>query len=334
MNGGLFALMVGAAFQPGSAGAGPGQAPVVPEIAHRLPPTWPPPGWPTRVTLPGDGSAGKMPAPQAQAGRTSAPHPDEQPPATRAAEKDAWVSVFPQVRVNRAQKAVEFDGVVAWDFHNPDTPRMELELLVCLPMRDKEHESLVLSRAKGADVHAALLMTGFEPGTPGRIDFGGDGKEPGLRRVAPVGPEVKVEFVYADGGRERSVDAREWVIDERAGAGEAAPFGLVFAGSKVGPMRNEQGEMVPVYFADATGALVGLCTFGSETIASTRVVSPDSGVDAPRFVARAGAIPAADSPVRVRVRALTPAQAPLQPGAGASNKNDDGWGPTPQPGPR
>ena len=72
-------------------------------------------------------------------------------------------------------------------------------------------------------------------------------------------------------------------------------------------MRNEQGEKVNVYNADELGTLIGLCTFGSETIGLTRVYSPDSGVDAASFVANNAAIPPADTAVRVRV---TPGQKP------------------------
>lgn len=291
-------------------------APPLPDIAGKLPSTWPPPGWPTSVQFPGQQAA------------TAAP---------TAAPVDKWIDVFPHVRINRALKAVEFDSTVAWDFHNADTPRTELELLVCLPMRDKEHESLLLSQAKGAHVHAALLMVGFEPGTPGRVDFGAadeKDQQPGVRRVAPAGPEVTVQFVYTKDGKEVIDDARSWVKDEAGwrelkeqkdataarikerykaeGAGrtlahvDVDPISFpmltfVFGGSSVGQMRNEQGDKVNIYNADELGTLIGLCTFGSETIGLTRVYSPDSGVDAPSFIANNAAIPAADTPVRVRI---------------------------------
>lgn len=292
-------------------------APPLPDIAGKLPSTWPPPGWPTSVQFPGDPARSITPA---------------------AAAVDKWVEVFPHVRINRALKAVEFDSTVAWDFHNADTPRTELELLVCLPMRDKEHESLLLSQAKGAHIHAALLMVGLEPGTPGRIDFGAaDEKDqrPGIRRVTPQGPAVTVQFAYTKDGKEVVDDAKSWVKDEAAardlkehkdattarirerykaeGAGRTLAqvdvdpisfptLAFVFGGSSVGQMRNERGEKVNVYNADELGTLIGLCTFGSETIGITRVYSSDSGVDAPSFIANNAAIPAADTPVRVRIQ--------------------------------
>lgn len=307
------ALVVAAAVglaQPAAPSASP-----LPDVARKLPSRWSQPESAPVVQAPG------------------------QPPA---AEMDKWVDAFPHVRVNRAQKTVEFDGVVAWDFHDADAPRTELELLVCLPMRDKEHESLVLSKAKGAHVHAALLMVGLEPGAPGRIEFGAaDEKdpEPGVKRVAPQGPEVAVEFVYTKSGKEVTDDARSWVRDEagwredkerraataeriterlnreRAAKGDkrvvthvdvdpisGPTLTFVFGGSKVGQMRNEQGDKVNVYNADELGTLIGLCTFGSETIGLTRVYSPDSGLDAPSFIAKNEAIPPMDTPVRVRVK--------------------------------
>jgi hypothetical protein len=66
-------------------------------------------------------------------------------------------------------------------------------------------------------------------------------------------------------------------------------------------MRNPEGQKVNVYAADELGTLIGLCTFGSETVGITRIYSPDSGVDAPNFVAKNEAIPGADTPVRVRI---------------------------------
>ncbi|MDP1661084.1 MAG: YdjY domain-containing protein [Phycisphaerales bacterium] len=237
--------------------------------------------------------------------------PADPPPAAPA--KDEWVGVFPSVRINRALKTVEFDGTVAWDFHNADTPRTELELLVCLPMRDKEHESLVLSKAKGTHVHAALLMVGLEPGTPGRLDFSGDGGNQ-VKRIAPTGPAVSVRFCYQKNGIEATDPAMSWVTDERP---ERPAPSLVFGGSSIGQMRNPQGDRVTTYNADELGTLIGLCTFGSETIGLTSVVSPDSGLDAPRFIGNNTAIPPADTAVRVRITAepttLPAPAAPQQP---------------------
>jgi hypothetical protein len=143
-----------------------------------------------------------------------------------------------------------------------------------------------------------------------------------------VGPAVTVQFVYTKDGHEVVADPRSWVEDEAENQ-EAArraerakgrtvnghtvredvnyltlaknPYTYVFGGSKVGPMRNEQGDKVEVYFADMTGALIGLCTFGSETVGITRIYSPDSGLDAPNFTANNAAIPPVDTPVRVRI---------------------------------
>lgn len=275
----------------------------LPDIVKGLPPTWPPPGWSTGLSVPGQ--------------------PVQQPATRQPVEADKWVDAFPHVRVNRGLKAVEFDGVVAWDFHDADAPRTELELLVCLPMRDKEHESLVLSQAKGAHVHAALLMAGLEPGTPGKFDFGEE-QAPAIKRVPPTGPLVTVSFHYLKDGKECVDFPSSWFVDEvekkefeerlelrrqQGAQGDrrdvnllgAPPLRLVFAGSKVGQMRNEQGDKVNVYNADELGCLIGLCTFGNETIANSRVVSPDSGVDAPRFVAKNAAIPPRDTAVRVRI---------------------------------
>ena len=54
--------------------------------------------------------------------------------------------------------------------NDDDRPAIRLELgwleqVACAPAT-REHESLVVVNAKPSHIHAALLMAGFEPGTP------------------------------------------------------------------------------------------------------------------------------------------------------------------------
>ncbi len=45
-----------------------------------------------------------------------------------------------------------------------------LEQVACSP-NSREHESLVVVKAKPSEIHAALLLAGFEPGSPGTWSY-------------------------------------------------------------------------------------------------------------------------------------------------------------------
>jgi hypothetical protein len=228
----------------------------------------------------------------------------ETAPAPAAPGAGGAVEVFPGVRVDRAARVVEFDGIVPIDCHDPDAPAVFLEVVVCTP-DTKEHESLVMTGVKASHVHAALLLLGLEPGSPGSWEV--RGVEPVLVPVDPRGPAIGVDITYRDAsGREVTADAREWVVDAKSGArlgarGPEAGVRWVFAGS-----RFVEREGQRVYDADGVGTLVGLCTFGSETVAWGRTISPDSQVHEPEWIANAKAVPAAGTAVVVRLRALEP----------------------------
>ena len=203
--------------------------------------------------------------------------------------------VFPHVFVDAEAGVVDVAGTVPIDTKNESAPDVYLEVVLCA--RDsKEHESLVMTDALASHVHAALLLIGAEPGSPGAIPREGD-------RVAPVGDAVRVELVTLDGdGSEVVHDPRSWV--RRVGGGtlsDAAGIGWVFAGSR---MAKRQGA--EIYDADGTGLIVGLHTFGSEVVALCTVWSPDSGLDEPEWLAANDAVPAQGTPVAVRLSRANP----------------------------
>jgi hypothetical protein len=199
---------------------------------------------------------------------------------------------FPHVRVDRVARVVEVDGIVPIDAHDAETPDVYLEVLVCT--RDsKEHESLVMTDARPSQVHAALLLLGLEPGRPGSVAF--DGAT--LRRTAPTGDAVAVTIAYRDArGREVEAPASDWVVNKATGAGLGGAA-WVFSGSRF-VVRNGKEW----YDADGAGTLVGLATFGGETIARVEVQSPESAVDEPEWIADAARVPAFGTPVVVRIR--------------------------------
>lgn len=228
------------------------------------------------------------------------------PPAAAVTE------VFPSVRIDRQKKLVEFDGEVPIDVSSKETPITYLEVMVCT--RDtKEHEALVMSVARAAHVHAALLLVGLEPGAPGSWSF-----EPVARRMTdtpPKGPRLDVTVVTRNAdGVERESRLSDWAVNQKDGRTLTSTIGApeegawVFAGS-----REKMIEGKNVYKADADGTLIGLCTFGSETIAWSGVLSPESMVQAPEWIADTKSVPPAGTKVVIRVRAVEAAEKPATP---------------------
>lgn len=190
------------------------------------------------------------------------------------------------LRIDVDERVVEFDGRVALDAHDPETPLVFLELLVCAP-DTREHEAVVVTDVKASVIHAALLAVGIEHGEPGRVVVSADGVE----RVVPTGDPVRVEFVVG----EETFAPRDWVGLEGGEAFDEA-LSFVFAGSRMVERRGRS-----VYDAEGTGVIVGLTTFGSEVVALEEVVSPESTVDAPSFVVRTEMFPAFGQAVTVRL---------------------------------
>lgn len=207
---------------------------------------------------------------------------------------------FPGVWVDVEAKTVEFLGRVPIVLTDEEAPDVYLEVIVCIP-DTKEHETLLVTEAKPSNVHAGLLLIGLEPGEPGSWTFEGEGLDGTWIAHDPTGDRVKVEFIYTDAaGAERIVSPSSWV--RHMETHEPLPeLEYVFAGSRM----IDRGFGGAMYDADGTGLLIGLATFGSETIAWPRTFSPDSGIDEPVWVANPNTTPPFDTPVRVR---LSPAQ--------------------------
>jgi len=225
--------------------------------------------------------------------------PSEPSPDRTAAEPAGeWAEVFPGVRVNRALRALEFDGEVSVDAHDPQTPDVYLEVVVCT--RDtREHEALVVTDVLPSNVHAGLLLLGFEPGSPGR--WATSGRRTTLEQ--PTGSGIDVRLITSGpGGQPRNVRASEWIklagdAPEQELIRSAGP-GWRFSGSRMA-LRNGR----EFYDADGTGQLIGLHTFGSETVAFSHVMSPESAVEVPVWLADNQRIPTYRTPVTVRITA-------------------------------
>ena len=201
---------------------------------------------------------------------------------------------FPHLTIDPGHRFIEFEGIVPIDAHDPDAPRVYLELVVC-GRQSKEHESLVVSDAKASHIHAALLLLGLQPGKP--ATFEADESERGWKSNPPEGPEVDVVFRWVDeDGVEHTAHPSAWIVGLEGEAFEAGSW--VFAGSRF--VRRSGRE---VYDADYSGTIVGLVTFGSEMLAWPKVMHNQAALEEPEWIARNDAVPKRGTKVTVR---LTP----------------------------
>lgn len=214
-----------------------------------------------------------------------------------------FVEILPGVRINEAIRTVEFDAVVAMDCHHPETPDVYLEVICCTP-DTREHEALVVTPVPPSSIHAALLALGGTPGHPGGWRRDGEALLP----FSPEGDVVRIWFLTETDGMTRVDVPQSWITKHHAGhmpIQEISPRSWVFAGSR---MREYRGR--EVYDADGTGQLIGLHTFGSETIAWTHVESPEASVQEPLWLANPDRVPAMGTPVRVRLELFDTTESP------------------------
>ena len=122
-----------------------------------------------------------------------------------------------------------------------------LEMFAC-PGRTKAHESVIATEAKASEIHASLILLGFDPGKPVQWD----------PKYTPVeGPSVKILVRWKQGDQTVEVDAKEMV--KLVGTDETLKQDWVFGGSQI-YVDNVSGENI--YYADA-GEMVCLSNFST-----------------------------------------------------------------------
>ena len=218
---------------------------------------------------------------------------------------------FPGVRADVAAKIVEFDGQITPMLVKDDrAPMFFLEVLACAP-NTREHETFIVTTARPSHIHAALLLIGLAPGSPGSWKATDGTLEP----IQPTGDRLSVRVAWTDKeGHDLEQDPLDWLVGTRlkssfwdaeravATASKLAAPGWVFAGSKFVKRRPiEGGDEREVYDADGSGTVVGFTTFGSEVIAWSRVISHDWSSDERQWIADFAKTPPAETKVRVRV---------------------------------
>lgn len=232
--------------------------------------------------------------PQSSANTANTPAPITPPPS-------AWTDVSPKIRINRVDCAVEFEAVsvITTGF---------LESYVCT-VGTREHESLFAFDGKASEIHAAMLLAGFVPGAPGRwrevAAAGGSVAAAGgsfsVESVAPSGNAVRVTIRLPD-GHEFPIDhfARIAPIDATTAA-NPAPARFVFGGSRFQTDRKSGRER---YLADGSGSLIGLVTFGDETIGAAEVIPDQAGVATPTWEVFSERMPTPGTRVTIMVNRI------------------------------
>ena len=218
-------------------------------------------------------------------------------PAAATAANDGWTKVSDAVRVDRARGAVRFDAtaVIAEGF---------LEQYVCT-VGTREHESLFAFAGKASEIHAAMLLAGIEPGSPGHwrqvpAEVGAASEDDArLELVAPRGDEVLITVILPSGAEQ----PLPWFVRASPvapGAGTSEPPSrFVFAGSRFVRSVKAQREY---YAADASGSLIGLVTFGDETIGAVAVIPDQVEVSPAMWEVFVGRMPAPGTAVTIEVR--------------------------------
>ncbi len=223
--------------------------------------------------------------------------------ATEPVGDDAALKeIFPGVFLDESRKIIELPGRVPIMADVGDETVVFLEQLVCTP-NTKEHESLVVVKARPSHVHAALLLLGLEPGKPASWTVENETLIP----HAPEGPPLIVEFLFTDAaGVEQTAKPSDWVVNFKNTAEHLPDERPVFAGSAMKKLRDGSER----YYADGDGTLIGLASFCTEVIAWPRVFSHEASRHEPEWVA-AKDMPKLDTAVRVCI-CLPPADPPAE----------------------
>lgn len=246
-----------------------------------------------------NGATATQPPPAASRPAESAPATPASQPATRPATGElkvvkpfADVTVFVNAEAPDDSR-VEVAGLTCLDSG-------WLEQIACAPAT-REHESLIVLNANPSQIHAALLMAGFEPGKPGRWKYENDK----FSVVKPTGARLEILVRYSDRtGKTVEHSIARWIRQPETPKAEAKDFpheAWVFGGSVIEKNTPDMGPGEH-YVADMTGSIIGLVTFGDEVIGFSEVRSDQDSVQEPTWEANPEMMPEVGTPVTIVIR--------------------------------
>jgi hypothetical protein len=159
-----------------------------------------------------------------------------------------------------------------------------LEFLLCHE-GTKEYESVLSTKARPWEIHAALLMLGLRPGKPVEWRDG--------TYVPPRGAELDVSLEWKDSaGQTHSAAAGDWLASSREGVRVERPKAWVFVGSDVFPDGS--------YEADLNGGIIAVANVSSAVIDVP--ISSTRTLEARAYQVDPKAVPPVGTKVRVILR--------------------------------
>ncbi|HVT90277.1 MAG TPA: YdjY domain-containing protein [Tepidisphaeraceae bacterium] len=207
------------------------------------------------------------------------------------------VGRFPHIEIDIPQKQVR----VECEALHCEAP---LEFL-CVTAGGSEHESVIRTRAKPSQIHAALLMLGMEPGEPLKFI-------PGTKKwLAPHGPPVDISFEFDKAGKHYSVPATRLMRDIKTKK-PMPSMSWVFVGSRV------MGE--GKYAADIEGYVVSIVNFELTLIDVPALVS--SANETLEWEADLDLLPPLGSPMTMILQPLGADHSPARPAEPATAPSD------------
>ena len=196
---------------------------------------------------------------------------------------------FPGIVVRPDQATVE---IQAWTCLEAGW----LEQIACAP-NSREHESLVVVKAKPSEVHAALLLAGFEPGSPGKWSYIDDE----LKFTQPTGELLNVLVRYESAAGAMFQEPINAWIQDHGGQHEFPDEPWVFGGSAFQENLQWMGSG-EYYVADMTGSIIGLVTFGDEVIGFRKIIADQDAVQTPSWEVRSDHVPPRGTEVTLILR--------------------------------
>lgn len=198
----------------------------------------------TTAWLCGGGLRADQPGPQPQptvlwAGPSAQaePAPIAEQPAQPTTDR---ANPLPHITIDKQRRRVMLD---CRTLH----PGIALELIGCMP-NSREHESVVVVRARPQHVHLALLVCGYEPGTPATWD------EEKQKAIPPSGDPIDILVKWTDPKtqKERTVPIEDWLAANDP-AKPVPELHWLFTGSR----KFENGQ----YLADFEGSVISISNF-------------------------------------------------------------------------
>ena len=208
---------------------------------------------------------------------------------------------LPGVRLNIEERTVDVEAEVC--LHEG-----LLELVACTE-DSKEHESIIVLKARPLHVHTALLLFGARPGSPAmRKVTDGEGGER-LVPVQPAGDAVEVLLVFPNqDGKPQEHSVSRFVAPANLldfdgpplpDAGKKPfPSKFIFAGSHL----VEDGPGPRKYVCEGSGNVISISTFGDELLCLPGIHGHDN--DGLAWKVNPKGLPAVGEPVILRLRPL------------------------------